>query len=227
MPSAGADSAASPRRRPCRTSSADLSTSTFSGPWQGDGSRDEPGHRRQAGGGGAIEARAERLRGPRVEEVSRAATVLLVDMSRSMLLRGCFMAAKKVAIALDTLIRTRYPRDELHVIGFAYHAREIRPGTLASLSWHGYEYGTNLQHGLMLGRSLLADRTPPTARSWSSPTGSRPRISRTAVSSSAIRRRAAPSRKRSRRSGAARVTGSPSTRSCSSARPPWPSSWNV
>jgi uncharacterized protein with von Willebrand factor type A (vWA) domain len=88
--------------------------------------------------------------------MSRVATVLLVDMSRSMLLRGCFLAAKKVAIALDTLIRTRYPRDELHVVGFAYYAREIRPGALAGLSWHGYEYGTNLQHGLMLARQLLA-----------------------------------------------------------------------
>ena len=88
-------------------------------------------------------------------EVSSAATVLLVDMSRSMLLRGCFMAAKKVAVALDTLIRTRYPRDDLHVVGFAYHAREIRPGALATLSWHGYEYGTNLQHGLLLARQLL------------------------------------------------------------------------
>jgi uncharacterized protein with von Willebrand factor type A (vWA) domain len=90
-----------------------------------------------------------------VEDTSRAATVLLVDMSRSMLLRGCFLAAKKVAMALDMLIRTRYPHDELHVIGFAYYAREIAPSALASLSWHGYEYGTNLQHGLMLARQLL------------------------------------------------------------------------
>jgi uncharacterized protein with von Willebrand factor type A (vWA) domain len=90
------------------------------------------------------------------EELTRAATVLLVDMSRSMLLRGCFLAAKKVAVALDMLIRTRYPRDELHVVGFAYYAREIRPGGLAGLTWHGYEYGTNLQHGLMLARGLLA-----------------------------------------------------------------------
>ena len=89
------------------------------------------------------------------EELSSAATVLLVDMSRSMLLRGCFLAAKKVAVALDTLIRTQFPRDELHVIGFAYYAREIRPGSLASLSWHGYEYGTNLQHGLLLARWIL------------------------------------------------------------------------
>ena len=48
-------------------------------------------------------------------------------MSRSMLLRGCFLAAKKVALALDTLIRTQYPHDELHVVGFAYYAREIAP----------------------------------------------------------------------------------------------------
>ena len=73
-----------------------------------------------------------------------------------MLLRGCFVAAKKVAVALDTLIRTQYPRDDLAVIGFAYYAREIKPGSLAQLSWHGYEYGTNLQHGLLLARRILA-----------------------------------------------------------------------
>ena len=44
-----------------------------------------------------------------------------------MLLRGCFLAAKKVAMALDTLIRTQFPRDELHIVGFAYYAREMRP----------------------------------------------------------------------------------------------------
>ncbi len=90
------------------------------------------------------------------EESTSSSTVLLLDMSRSMLLRGCFLAAKKVAIALDTLIRTRYPRDTLHVVGFAYVAREIPPGTLATLSWHGNEYGTNLQHALLLSRRLLA-----------------------------------------------------------------------
>jgi uncharacterized protein with von Willebrand factor type A (vWA) domain len=88
--------------------------------------------------------------------LTRTATVLLVDMSRSMLLRGCFLAAKKVAVALDTLIRTQYPRDHLSVIGFAYYAREIRPGALAELTWAGYEYGTNLQHGLLLARRILA-----------------------------------------------------------------------
>ena len=64
----------------------------------------------------------------RTELLTQTSTVLLVDMSRSMLLRGCFLAAKKVAVALDTLIRTQYPRDHLSVIGFAYYAREIPPG---------------------------------------------------------------------------------------------------
>jgi uncharacterized protein with von Willebrand factor type A (vWA) domain len=91
----------------------------------------------------------------RTELLTRTSTVLLVDMSRSMLLRGCFLAAKKVAVALDTLIRTQYPRDDLAVIGFAYYAREIPPGALAELTWQGYEYGTNLQHGLQLARRTL------------------------------------------------------------------------
>ncbi len=73
-----------------------------------------------------------------------------------MLLRGCYVAAKKVAVALNTLIRTQFPRDHLSVIGFAYYAREISPETLAELSWHGYEYGTNLQHGLLLARQILS-----------------------------------------------------------------------
>jgi uncharacterized protein with von Willebrand factor type A (vWA) domain len=92
----------------------------------------------------------------RTEQLTRTSTVLLVDMSRSMLLRGCFLAAKKVAVALDTLIRTQFPHDDLAVVGFAYYARELRPEALAELSWHGYEYGTNLQHGLMLARRILA-----------------------------------------------------------------------
>jgi len=57
---------------------------------------------------------------------------------------------------LDTLIRTQFPHDDLTVIGFAYYARELRPEALAELTWHGYEYGTNLQHGLLLARRILA-----------------------------------------------------------------------
>ena len=116
--------------------------------------REENAPGRRGARGVRLTAATSRSSGP--SSSTRTATVLLVDMSRSMLLRGCFLAAKKVAVALDTLIRTQYPRDHLSVIGFAYYAREIRPGALAELSWHGYEYGTNLQHGLLLARRILA-----------------------------------------------------------------------
>ena len=117
----------------------------------------ERGERPGADGGGpGMRLRPDDFEVFRTEQMTRSATVLLVDMSRSMLLRGCFIAAKKVAVALDTLIRTQFPRDHLSVIGFAYYAREIRPGALAELTWHGYEYGTNLQHALMLARRILA-----------------------------------------------------------------------
>ena len=110
---------------------------------------------RASTGDAAVHLRPDDFEVFRTDQLTRTATVLLVDMSRSMLLRGCFLAAKKVAVALDTLIRTQYPRDHLSVIGFAYYARVIRPGALAELTWHGYEYGTNLQHGLLLARRIL------------------------------------------------------------------------
>jgi uncharacterized protein with von Willebrand factor type A (vWA) domain len=92
----------------------------------------------------------------RTESLARSCTVLMLDMSRSMPLRGYFYAAKKVALALDSLIRTQFPRDTLHVIGFSDYAREITPSALPQLSVNEYVYGTNMQHGLMLARHLLS-----------------------------------------------------------------------
>ncbi|HZB97460.1 MAG TPA: hypothetical protein VE219_02560 [Candidatus Sulfotelmatobacter sp.] len=92
----------------------------------------------------------------RTETMTRSATVLMLDMSRSMPLRGYFYAAKKVAVALDWLIRSQYPRDSLHVIGFSLLANEIRSSSLAQLGVDEYVYGTNLQHGLVLARRLLS-----------------------------------------------------------------------
>jgi uncharacterized protein with von Willebrand factor type A (vWA) domain len=95
----------------------------------------------------------------RTEETTVSSTVLLLDMSRSMLLRGCSTAAKRVAMALHTLIHTRYPRDRLYVVGFAYYARQIKPEAIATLSPYEFEYGTNLQHALMIARQLLGRRS--------------------------------------------------------------------
>jgi uncharacterized protein with von Willebrand factor type A (vWA) domain len=95
----------------------------------------------------------------RSEETTVSSTVLLLDMSRSMLLRGCSTAAKRVAMALHTLIHTKYPRDRLYVVGFAYYARQIKPEAIATLSPYEFEYGTNLQHALIIARQLLGRRS--------------------------------------------------------------------
>jgi uncharacterized protein with von Willebrand factor type A (vWA) domain len=95
----------------------------------------------------------------RSEETTLSSTVLLLDMSRSMLLRGCSSAAKKVAMALHTLIHTKYPRDRLYVVGFAYYARQLKPETIPTLSPYEFEYGTNLQHALIIARQLLGRST--------------------------------------------------------------------
>src|SRR5256714_7311242 len=92
----------------------------------------------------------------RTEHSTQASTVLMIDMSRSMFLRGCFLAAKKVAIALDALIRSQFPRDSLYVVGFSNHAVELKPQSLPQIALNDYVYGTNMQHGFQLARSLLA-----------------------------------------------------------------------
>ncbi|MCS7246558.1 MAG: VWA domain-containing protein [Thermomicrobium sp.] len=92
----------------------------------------------------------------RTETMTRAATVLMVDMSRSMLYNGCFLAAKKVALALDSLIRTQFPRDTLYIIGFSYLASVLTAEDLPHITWDEYNYGTNMQHGFLLARQLLA-----------------------------------------------------------------------
>lgn len=91
----------------------------------------------------------------RAESLTQASTVLMLDMSRSMPLRGCFVAAKKVALALNSLIRSQYPRDHLYIVGFSDLARELRPETLYQITWGEHVYGTNIQHGLLLARRLL------------------------------------------------------------------------
>jgi uncharacterized protein with von Willebrand factor type A (vWA) domain len=105
---------------------------------------------------GASRLRPEDFSVHRSDTLTRSATVLMLDMSRSMPLRGYFYAAKKVALALDSLIRSTFPRDSLHIIGFSDMAREISAAQLPHLSVNEYVYGTNMQHGLMLARRLLS-----------------------------------------------------------------------
>ncbi|MGH9295133.1 MAG: VWA domain-containing protein, partial [Acidimicrobiales bacterium] len=89
------------------------------------------------------------------EHASAAATVLAIDLSLSMPMRDNFLAAKKVAIALQALIASQYPRDYLGLVGFSATARQIKPSELPEVSWD-FAYGTNLQHALALARKMLA-----------------------------------------------------------------------
>ncbi len=91
----------------------------------------------------------------RTEQQTHAATVVMLDMSRSMIFRGCFLAAKKVALALNALIKGQFPRDSLYVIGFSLHAREFSPEQLPTLSSSEWNYGTNMHEGFLLSRRLL------------------------------------------------------------------------
>jgi len=82
--------------------------------------------------------------------------VLMLDMSWSMPMRGNFFAAKKVTLALDALIRSQFPRDNLYIVGFSDYAREIKKEQLPHINWNEYVYGTNMHHGFILSRQLLA-----------------------------------------------------------------------
>ena len=89
------------------------------------------------------------------ERRSGAAVALLVDLSYSMALRGTWAAAKSTALALHTLVATKYPQDAIQIIGFSKYARVLQPSELAGLSWDMVQ-GTNLQHALMLASRHLA-----------------------------------------------------------------------
>ncbi|HVR33783.1 MAG TPA: hypothetical protein VMS74_13875 [Acidimicrobiia bacterium] len=92
------------------------------------------------------------------EHRTRTATVLLLDMSRSMPLRGHWLPAKRMALALHTLIATTYPEDHLEIIGFSDYARSMTPRDLAEVDWEPV-YGTNMEHAFNLaGRALAKHR---------------------------------------------------------------------
>jgi uncharacterized protein with von Willebrand factor type A (vWA) domain len=91
----------------------------------------------------------------RTELRTQAATVVMLDMSRSMLNNGYFLPAKKVSLALHALIRGQFPRDALYIVGFSLYARTFTPEQLPTLSWSEWNIGTNMHAGFALSRQLL------------------------------------------------------------------------
>ena len=92
----------------------------------------------------------------RSELVTQTSTVLMVDLSWSMALRGSFLAAKKVTLALENLIRAQYPRDNLYIIGFSNYARELASHELPYVRWDESVVGTNMHHAFIIAERLLA-----------------------------------------------------------------------
>jgi len=85
-----------------------------------------------------------------------SSTVLCLDMSWSMSWEGRFAAAKKVAMAMETLIRSKYPRDYFAIVGFFTRAVELKLKDLPDASWNMGDPFTNLQDGLRLAAELLS-----------------------------------------------------------------------
>jgi uncharacterized protein with von Willebrand factor type A (vWA) domain len=111
------------------------------------------------------------------------AIVMMIDQSGSMSRFGRFYNTKKLALALDALIRTEYPEDKLYFVTFSTFARQVSVGAIPELAPKPVtvmggavnmridfskevdkrskdlipEHFTNLQKGLELSRVLLAN----------------------------------------------------------------------
>ena len=90
------------------------------------------------------------------EHLSSCATVLLIDVSHSMILYGedRITPAKQAALALAELILTRFPKDSLHVVLFGDEAWEVKIRDIAYASVGPFH--TNTKAGLQLAQRILA-----------------------------------------------------------------------
>ena len=112
----------------------------------------------RSGSGVPVRLSPEDFEVERTETMVRTSTVLMLDLSLSMPMRDNFLAAKKVAMALHSLIASQFPRDFLGIVGFSEVARELKPEQLPEVSWD-FVYGTNMQHAFVLSRRMLARQT--------------------------------------------------------------------
>ena len=141
--------------------------------------------------------------------------MLMIDLSLSMPMRDNFLAAKKVAMALHSLISTQYPRDYLGLVGFSEVARELKAAAAArgvvGLRLRDQHAARLRARRRMLGRAVghQADHHDHRRRA------DRPPAARVARCSSTTRRCGRRSTPPSPRSPAAPGKASASTRSCS------------
>ena len=113
---------------------------------------------RRNGGGTPVQLSPDDFEIERTEHTTRTSTVLMLDLSLSMPMRDNFLPAKKVTMALHSLITSQFPRDYMGIVGFSETARILTAAQLPEVSWD-FVYGTNMQHGFLLARQLLAKQT--------------------------------------------------------------------
>ena len=113
---------------------------------------------RRNGTGTPVQLSSDDFEVERTEHSTRSSTVLMLDLSLSMPMRDNFLPAKKVTMALHSLITSQFPRDYLGIVGFSETARVLTAAQLPEVSWD-FVYGTNMQHGFVLARQLLARQT--------------------------------------------------------------------
>lgn len=103
---------------------------------------------------GAVRLDVEDFAVVETERRTGAAVALCVDLSFSMVAEGRWAPMKQTALALGHLIATRFPGDELEIIGFGRTAEVLSAAELAAVEPSGVQ-GTNLQHALALARRHL------------------------------------------------------------------------
>jgi len=116
------------------------------------------GGRRPSDSGGAhvgVRLHVDDFEVVETERRTSACVALLVDLSFSMELRGTWGTAKQTALALHSLVTTKYPQDAIQIIGFSDYAQVLSPEKLAGLDAQRVQ-GTNLQHALVLAGRHLA-----------------------------------------------------------------------
>lgn len=89
------------------------------------------------------------------EQTTNCATVMLIDISHSMILYGedRITPAKQVALALSELILTKYPKDSLNIVLFGDFAKEVKVKDLPYIAVGPYH--TNTKAGLEMARKIL------------------------------------------------------------------------
>jgi uncharacterized protein with von Willebrand factor type A (vWA) domain len=117
-----------------------------------------------ADGGSArdgVRLRVDDVEVSETEARTQAAVALLVDTSFSMAMDGRWVPMKRTALALHTLIRSRFRGDALQLIGFGRHAQVMDIEELTGLDAM-WDKGTNLHHALLLANRFF--RKHPSAQ---------------------------------------------------------------